>query len=637
MNSHTHCRSALRYLTLGASLSALATTAAWAQSPDSDPDGFQDEIIVTGVRASLEQSLDFERASTTVVDAVTAEDVGKFPDNNVAEALQRITGVAIDRTGGDGQFITVRGLGPEFNIVTLNGRTLATDNDGREFSFDILSSDVIQRAEVYKTSDATLQSGGIGALVNVVTARPFDSRNPGITAQVSGTYDTLDKSISPEGSILGNWSNEDRTFGVVGSLSYSNRSATIDRVFTNGFALRTGDTIVDAPESSTGLTADDLGVLPAGARVQQQVVVSRDDQERERLTANGTIQFAPTDTFTLTLDGLYSEFTIDSFDSQFSGFFSPPFIDPVIDANGTVVSFSRPGVDFLARNPELADAGVGLSQNDNVITSNNRNADTYLFGANADWELSETVTANFDVSRSVATNDATNPFVVLGALAPESPLIQLPDYAEISTLTNIVGAQDTTIQRLHFVNVNRTQVEDEITELRGTLDWEAEFGPLVGVTLGASYTDRTKTQNIFDNFSPSVTPTTASSVRSNSMDSCRVSVAPTASQHRSLSRRSRKRSRCSTPTSISATRPGRAAGHSRMRNSSVAETPMRDRSSGSTRPTSTRLAASSSVRRSPPPSSTRSSRAISAACRSRPISVSGSRKRRSPPAVSTTL
>ena len=489
-----------RRMAMGASLSALIATPALAQAPN-DPQGFDDEIIVTGVRASLEQSLDFERASTTIVDVVTAEDVGKFPDNNVAEALQRITGVAIDRTGGEGQFITVRGLGPEFNIVTLNGRTLATDNAGREFSFDILSSDVIQRAEVFKTSDATLQSGGIGALVNVVTARPFDSRGPGFAAQVSGTYDTLDESISPEASVLGNWTNDEGTFGVVGSLSYSNRNATIDRVFTNGFAERTGNLIVAAPESSTGLGEDALGALPAGARVQQQVVVSRDDQERERITANGTIQFAPVDTFTLTLDGLYSEFTIDSFDSQFSGFFSPPFIDPVIDANGTVVSFSRPGQDFLTRNPAIA-GQIGLSQNDNVITSNNRNADTYLFGANADWELSDTVGFNADISRSVATNDATNPFVVLGALAPESPLIQLPDDAEISTLTNIVGAQDTSIQRLHFVNVARTQVEDEITELRGAFDWAPGAFSIANITVGASYTDRTKTQNNFDNFSP---------------------------------------------------------------------------------------------------------------------------------------
>jgi len=102
-----------------------------------DANTFEDEVIATGIRSSLKQSLDVKRDSNQVVDAISAEDIGKFPDTNIAESLQRITGVAIDRSGGEGQFITVRGLGPEFNTVTLNGRTLATDNDGREFSFDV--------------------------------------------------------------------------------------------------------------------------------------------------------------------------------------------------------------------------------------------------------------------------------------------------------------------------------------------------------------------------------------------------------------------------------------------------------------------------------------------------------------------
>ena len=87
-------------------------------------------VTVKGIRGSLKASLDVKRDSNQIVDAVSAEDVGKFPDSNVAESLQRITGVAIDRSGGEGQFITVRGLGPEFNTVLLNGRTIATDNDG---------------------------------------------------------------------------------------------------------------------------------------------------------------------------------------------------------------------------------------------------------------------------------------------------------------------------------------------------------------------------------------------------------------------------------------------------------------------------------------------------------------------------
>jgi len=464
----------------------------------------EDVVIATGIRSSLKQSLDVKRDSNQVVDAISAEDIGKFPDTNIAESLQRITGVSIDRDGGEGRTISVRGLGPEFNTVTVNNRTIATDNDGREFSFDVLSSDIISRAEVFKTYTSDLQSGAIGANVNIVTARPLDRPGTRLSGSVAGTYDTLREEISPQGSLVGSWSNANGTFGLAGGVSYSDRKSQRDRVLTNGFSDRAGNDFINTggagTANATGLTdAANIEQLPAGARVQQQAIVSRDVQDRERITLNGTAQFRPTDNIELTVDGLYTQFDIESFDTQFSGFFSPPFIDPVVDSNGTVTSFSRPGLDFLAANPGLT---TGPSQNDNVLTSANREADTYLIGANLDWELSDTVTANFDISTSNATRDGINPFVVLGALAPESPLIQLPDDAEITTLTNIVGAQDTSIQRLHFVNVNRQVIDDEIFELKGSFDWAANDDKNTVLSLGVSYSDRTKSRDLFDNFSP---------------------------------------------------------------------------------------------------------------------------------------
>ncbi|MEO0784246.1 MAG: TonB-dependent receptor [Pseudomonadota bacterium] len=456
-------------------------------------------VTVTGIRGSLQQSLDIKRDSTQVVDAVSAEDVGKFPDANVAESLQRITGVAIDRSGGEGQFITVRGLGPEFNQVLLNGRTIATDNDGREFSFDVLSSDIIQRAEVFKTATPELQSGGIGSTVNIVTARPLDRPGQSFTVSAAGTYDTLREEASPDLTAVGSWTNVDNSFGVLLGASYSDRKVQEDSSFTNGFALRSGDPAILAPESSSGLT--EIGALPDGARVQQQVVHSRDIQDRERITINGAAQFRPNDRVTFTLDGLYSEFDIQSEATQFSGFFSPPFIDPVLDANGTVVSFSRPGQDFAARNPDIA-AAVGLSQNDNVITSNNRLAETYMIGGNLEWDVNDVLSLEFDVSASNAQRDGTNPFIVIGALAPTSPLIELPNNDGISTITNLSGLTDTSIQRLHFVNVERNMVEDDIIEFQADGRWEIDRGPLQAIAFGASYTDREKTRDNFTNFSP---------------------------------------------------------------------------------------------------------------------------------------
>src|SRR6185312_3195723 len=155
-------------------------------------------VVVTGIRAGLRAALDEKRASDQIVDAVTATDVGKFPDANIADSLQRISGVAIQRNGGEGQFITVRGLGPEFNNVLVNGRTMATDNQGREFSFDTLSSTIISRAEVFKTSQPNLQEGGIGSTVNIQTARPLDLKGMHVTLQAGATDDLLAKKTSPD-------------------------------------------------------------------------------------------------------------------------------------------------------------------------------------------------------------------------------------------------------------------------------------------------------------------------------------------------------------------------------------------------------------------------------------------------------
>ncbi|MEL6370926.1 MAG: TonB-dependent receptor [Pseudomonadota bacterium] len=483
------------FLLSSATVALMPVTNAIAQ------DEATDEIVVTGIRGSLQQSLDVKRGSEQVVDAISAEDVGKFPDTNLAEALQRITGVAIDRSGGEGQFITVRGLGPEFNAVTLNGRTLATDNPGREFSFDVLSSDVLQRAEVYKTSTPNLQSGGIGALVNIVTARPLET-GTSFSANAAGLYDTLRDEFSPQFSGVGSWRNDDATIGFLLGASYSNRRAQEDSSFTNGFALRTGDTTIAAPESSAGLTMADLGELPDGARVQQQVVHRRDVQDRERLTINATGQISDGDRFTFTLDGLYTSFDVDSFATEFSGFFSPPFIDPQLDENGTVISFSRPGEDFLARNPDLAGV-TGPSQNDNVINApNDRDAETFAIGGNFDWDLTSAFNAELDIAYSRATRESVNPFVVLGALAPASPLIESVSNDGISTITNIVGATDTSIQRLHFVNVTRTEVEDEIFEAKFNGTWTIDRGFLQDISFGGFFTDREKGQDQFDNFSP---------------------------------------------------------------------------------------------------------------------------------------
>ncbi|MBV9748135.1 MAG: TonB-dependent receptor plug domain-containing protein, partial [Acetobacteraceae bacterium] len=232
-----------------------ANTSPAQQQPESGatatnavPDNSTADVVVTGIRASLERSIAIKRESTGVVDAISAEDIGKFPDTNLAESLQRVTGVSIDRRNGEGAEVTVRGFGPQYNLVTLNGRQLAASdqdpvgggesadfgrNTTRSFDFSNLASEGVKTLEVYKTGRAAIPSGGIGSTINVVTRRPLDARDSGLNGSIGAKadYDTstddcvsCDAHVTPEVSGLASWSNENQTFGVSLYGSYQKRN-----------------------------------------------------------------------------------------------------------------------------------------------------------------------------------------------------------------------------------------------------------------------------------------------------------------------------------------------------------------------------------------------------------------------------
>ncbi|MEP2602394.1 MAG: TonB-dependent receptor plug domain-containing protein, partial [Paraglaciecola sp.] len=173
-------------------------------------------INVKGVRGSLIRSMDVKRSSDGIVDVISAEDMGKFPDTNLAESMQRITGVAIDRSNGEGSEITVRGWGPQQNLVLFNGRQMPSSTGSRSFDFANIASEGVSGVEVHKTGNAAIATGGIGATVNILTNRPLN--NAGTVAVVSGKLvnDTsTDKgSVTPEISGIYSTKFDDGKFGV---------------------------------------------------------------------------------------------------------------------------------------------------------------------------------------------------------------------------------------------------------------------------------------------------------------------------------------------------------------------------------------------------------------------------------------
>ena len=176
----------------GASLAALAMAPAWAQ--DTTESAQEDAIVVTGIRATLEQAADIKREPDQVLDVITAEDVGKLPDANVAEALQRVTGVQITRVFGEGQSVSVRGL--QQVRVEVDGRTLLgwsarlspPENDqlGRSSGLDSVPSSLFGRLEVRKSPLASQAEGGLGGTVNLVTPKPLSFKEPTISVRAQG-------------------------------------------------------------------------------------------------------------------------------------------------------------------------------------------------------------------------------------------------------------------------------------------------------------------------------------------------------------------------------------------------------------------------------------------------------------------
>ena len=176
MNNRTFRRSSLS-ASIALALGAFSFQPIMAQdAADADvneDEGFVEEVIVTGVRKSLIASMDRKRDAIGVVDAITAEDFGDFPDTNLAEALQRIPGVSIDRFNGEGSRITVRGLGPDFTTALMNGRPQVSSGDNRGVEFDQYPSEMISQAVVYKTPDAQLMGQGLAGTVDMQTIRPL--------------------------------------------------------------------------------------------------------------------------------------------------------------------------------------------------------------------------------------------------------------------------------------------------------------------------------------------------------------------------------------------------------------------------------------------------------------------------------
>lgn len=259
-------------------------------------------IQVSGIRGSLMRSMDLKRGSSGVVDAISAEELGKFPDTNLAEALQRITGVTISRSNGEGSQITVRGFGPEFNLVTLNGRQMPGTGFTRSYNLENLSSEGVNTLELQKTARAENPSGGLGATVNILTMRPLARPGQQFSISAKGIMDTSNEAgddITPE--IAGVFSNtfNDDMFGIGVSFSHQERDFQQQAASVQGWVLQENDAL---PELDADNVIDNRTNLTDVAFFPKDMNYSINDVQRERTNAQVTFQFRPVDNFTATVD-----------------------------------------------------------------------------------------------------------------------------------------------------------------------------------------------------------------------------------------------------------------------------------------------------------------------------------------------
>lgn len=264
------------------------------------------EIQVRGIRETLKKNLAAKRDAQNIVDTVTAEDVGKFPDKNVADSLQRVPGISVDRTWGEGRDIFVRGTDKNLNMTQLNGQSVASaywwknDSQSRGFNYDILPSELVGSLDVYKSPSADLDEGSIGGLVIVKTRKPLQFKTP-LTAQVSleATYSDLPKKTDPQISGLVSWKNDENTFGAL--LALSRQQRTMRRDGLEDFTDATKYNIVDQNGVSTPNAYASWG---GGSAIFRQ--------DRERTTGNLTLQIRPNTNTDISLNYLNSDMDMDN-------------------------------------------------------------------------------------------------------------------------------------------------------------------------------------------------------------------------------------------------------------------------------------------------------------------------------------
>lgn len=309
-------------IALSVAVPAMAQTAAPSATTDTN-----DEVVVTGIRASLQASIDVKRKADAIVDSISAEEVGKFPSTNVAEALTVVPGVTVDRQFGQGEKVSILGTDPALNRTLLNGQTVASadwfilDSPGRTFNYALLAPQLVGRVDVYKSPEPRLDEGSIGGTVNVLTRKPLDLKSLTVAGSLGYLYNDRAKKGDAQGSALVSWHNDARTLGIIASFQRAKdelRRDGLESYGTIAASFWAGQNDAGADSRNNGCVGACASTLTSNltARSPNAFGLSYFSQSRERLTYSAGVQWKPVDQLTLGFDWLKIHATYNNFNQS---------------------------------------------------------------------------------------------------------------------------------------------------------------------------------------------------------------------------------------------------------------------------------------------------------------------------------
>lgn len=477
-----------RLLCGAATFLALAVTGAPVMAQEVEEpaavEGEGEDIVVTGIRGSIQSSLDAKRNATSIVEVISSEDLGLLPDLSIADSLARLPGVTAQRVRGRSQQVSIRGLGPDFSLALLNGREVVSAGNNRGIEFDQFPSELIGSGVVYKTGDAQLASIGIAGAVDLRTVKPLDSKKRQMT--LSGTYTINDNgSLNPDFGADG--------YRFFGSYIDQNADGTIG--WSIGATVQSIPTQIIQRELKTN--NGQIARTPAG------VIFPRDNprqgvQSREfkRTSVAGSLQFEPTDTFSLTIDSFYTA-TDDS--GIFRGTETP------------IASWSTNGgaqVGAVTGSGPFAESAT-YSNVFPILRTDTQGADSSIFaiGGNMEWKATDNLGFVLDYGYSTLDRDDVNYESYAGTgrngSGPADTLTfnfnpngeySIDGLIDYTNPANVLLTDPGGWGQVGFLRVPETN--DELHQLRAEAYWEFDGGFIDRIVAGWLYTDRSKD---FDN------------------------------------------------------------------------------------------------------------------------------------------